>query len=82
MVQKLGARQCQHQHRVRAKILHITAQKRKPNVKHHRQADDLGARFKVAEWGVFCHSERLRDRPPRLKLVLSDSTQQSVRMKV
>ena len=32
------------------------------------------ARFHVAEWGVFCHTERLRNRPPRLKLVLSDST--------
>ena len=56
------------------KILHITAQKRKPNVKHHSQADDLRARFKVPEWGVFCHTARLRNRPPRLKLVLSDST--------
>ena len=45
-----------------------------PNVQHHSQADDLGARFKVPEWGVFCHTERLRDRPPRLKLVLFDST--------
>ena len=32
------------------------------------------ARFHVPEWGVFCHTERLRNRPPRLKLVLSDST--------
>ena len=31
------------------------------------------ARFKVPEWGVFCHTERLRDHPARLKLVLSDS---------
>ena len=30
------------------------------------------ARFKVARWGVFCHTARLRNRPPRLKLVLSD----------
>jgi len=30
--------------------------------------------FEVPEWGVFCHTERLRNRPPRLKLVLSDST--------
>ena len=55
------------------KILHITAQKREPNVKHHSQADDLWARFKVPEWGVFCHTERLRDHPARLNLVLSDS---------
>ncbi|MDC3339253.1 hypothetical protein OAV66_04720, partial [Planktomarina temperata] len=37
------------------------------------QADDLRARFKVPEWGVFCHTERLRDHPARLNLVLSDS---------
>ena len=33
------------------------------------------ARFHVPEWGVFCHAARLQNRPPRLKLVLSDSTQ-------
>ena len=37
-------------------ILHMTAQKRKPNIQHHSQADDLWACFKVAEWGVFCHT--------------------------
>ena len=31
------------------------------------------ARFHVARWGAFCHTARLRNRPPRLKLVLSDS---------
>ena len=31
------------------------------------------ARFHVPEWRVFCYTERLRNRPPRLKLVLSDS---------
>ena len=36
------------------------------------------ARFKVAEWGVFCHSASLRNRPHRLKLVLSDSTARRV----
>ena len=56
------------------KILHITAQKREPNVQHHRQADDLGACFEVPEWGVFCHSARMQSRLARLKLVLSDST--------
>ena len=40
---------------------------------HHSQADDLRARFKVPERGVFCHTARLRNSPPRLKLVLSDS---------
>ena len=56
------------------KVLHITKRKRKTNVQHDSQADDLRARFKVPEWGVFCHTERLRDHPARLNLVLSDST--------
>ena len=43
-------------------------------MQHHRQADDLRARFKAPEWGAFCHTARLRNRPARLKLVLSDST--------
>ena len=30
-------------------------------------------RFHVLEWGVFCHTKRLRDHPARLNLVLSDS---------
>jgi len=42
-------------------------------IRNHSQADDLRARFKVPEWEVFCHTERLRDHPARLKLVLSDS---------
>ena len=32
------------------------------------------ARFHVPECRVFCHTARLRNRTPRLKLVLSDST--------
>ena len=39
----------------------------------YRQADDLCASFKVPEWGVFCHTEKLRNSPLRLKLLLSDS---------
>jgi len=54
----------------------VTGSDRKPNIKHHSQADDLWARFKVPEWGVFCHTERLRNRPAWLKLVLFDSTRQ------
>ena len=34
------------------------------------------AGFHVPEWGVFCHTARLRNSPPRLKLVLSDSALQ------
>ena len=54
-------------------IFHITKLKRKPHIKHHSQADGLRTRLKVHEWGVFCHTARLRNHPARLKLVLSDS---------
>jgi len=37
------------------------------------------ARFHVPEWGVFCHTARLRNSPPRLKLVLSDRTLSSTK---
>jgi len=43
------------------------------NTKRHSQADNLRARFKVPKWGAFCHTARLRNSPPRLKLVLFDS---------
>jgi len=32
------------------------------------------ARFHVAKWRAFCHTKGLRNSPPRLKLVWSDST--------
>jgi hypothetical protein len=56
------------------KVFYISKRKRKPHIKHHSQAGDLWACFEVPEWGVFCHTARLRNRPPRLKLVLSDNT--------
>jgi hypothetical protein len=34
-------------------IFHIPERKRKPNVKHHCQADDFGAGFEVPEWTAF-----------------------------
>ena len=55
------------------KVFYIAKRKWEPHIQHHSQTDDLGAPFKVPEWGVFCHTERLRDHPARLKLVLSDS---------
>jgi hypothetical protein len=36
-------------------ILHVAQRQRKPNVQHHRQADDLWARFEVAERGALGH---------------------------
>jgi hypothetical protein len=43
----------------------------------HKTVQGPRARFPVPEWGVFCHTARLRNRPARLKLVLSDSTNPS-----
>ena len=40
---------------------------------NHSQVDDLWAGFEVPEWRAFCHTESLRNRHVRLKLVLSDS---------
>ena len=55
------------------KVLHITERKRKSNVHHDCKSDDFRAGFKVAEWGMFCHSERLQITPARFKQVYSDS---------
>ncbi len=46
------------------KILHITAQKRKPNVQHHSQADDLGLVLKYLNGE--CFATHARDKPIRL----------------
>ena len=37
-----------------------------PNIKHHNQADDLWARFKVPEWGSVYHPVMLGARPARI----------------
>ena len=39
-------------------IIHIPERQRKPDVHHHRQADDLGARLEVTKGETFCHRER------------------------
>ena len=52
-------------------ILHVPKRKSISNVHHHRQADDLWARFEVLEWVTFCHPETLNCHPARLKLVFS-----------
>lgn len=54
-------------------IFHITKGQRKPDIQHHGQADNLTARFEVAEGRAFCHRARLRNRPAQLKRVSSDS---------
>ncbi len=48
-------------------IFDITKRKRKPDVQHHRQADDLGTGFEVFERGRFGHSQTLRNLPAPLK---------------
>ena len=55
------------------KVLNISKRKWIPNIHHYRQADDLGARFEIAKWRVFCHPVRLRDRAAHLNLICSDS---------
>jgi hypothetical protein len=50
-------------------IIHITKLKRKPHIKQHSQADDFRARFKVPEWGVFCHLRILQIHPARFNRV-------------
>jgi len=54
-------------------ILDIPQRKRKSDVQHHRQADNLGRRFEVTEWAVFCHASRLLRHPARFNQVSSDS---------
>lgn len=52
----------------------VSERKWEADVEHYRQADDLRARLKVAEWGAFGHPATLRDRPARLKQSSSDNT--------
>ena len=54
-------------------ILHISKRKRKPEVHHHRKADDFGRRLEVAKWAAFCHPPKLRGCPARLNQFCSDS---------
>ena len=44
--------------------------------------DDLWARCKVPEWRAFCHTEKLRNRPASLKLILSDSAEVALLVEV
>ena len=54
--------------------LHVSERKWEPNVKHHRQADDLGARFEVFERRAFGHARTLSAAVIRLKRNSSDRT--------
>ena len=37
-------------------VLHIPERERKPDVRHNRQANNLGTAVKVLEWIAFCHA--------------------------
>jgi hypothetical protein len=47
-------------------ILDIAERKRKPDVEHHRQADDFGRGLEVFEWARLGHQRRLGPTSPRL----------------
>ena len=55
-------------------IFDVAERQWKPDVEHHRQANDLGACFEVTEGGRFCHPGTLAGRPSRLKRSSSDNT--------
>ena len=59
-------------------ILDIAKGKWKPDIHHHRQADDLWAGFEIPKRGAFCHPVTLVGRLARLKLVSSDTADISV----
>lgn len=58
-------------------IFDIANGQREANVRHHRQADDLAARFETAKWIKFGYLQKLQIRPAPLKLVSSDKTSRS-----
>ena len=45
-------------------VFDISKRKRKPDIHHHRKADDLWAGSDVPKWTAFCHPAKLGD--PRL----------------
>jgi hypothetical protein len=52
-------------------IFDVAKRKRKPNLEHHRQADDLMAGSEVFERGIL-HRQTLRGRPARSRRIPSD----------
>ena len=48
-------------------VLDVAQRKRKPDVHHYRQADDLGRGFEIAKGAGFAHHARLGHRPASLK---------------
>jgi hypothetical protein len=62
-------------------ILNIAKGKWKPDVHHHRQADDLGAGLEIPKRGAFCHGRTLPPRLARLKAVSSDRSNLAASMR-
>jgi hypothetical protein len=62
-------------------ILHVPKRKRKPNIHHDGQTDDLGARLKVAKGAAFCHPMKLQNRPALLNQFSSDSAVRAVQVR-
>ena len=58
-------------------ILDLSQRKRKTDIHHHRQADDLGRHLEISEW-VF-HPPKLRNVLCRLKSVCSDTACHSLK---
>lgn len=63
---------------LKQQVLDIAKRKRKPDIEHYRQADDLWAGLEVANWAAFYHLEKLAGHPARLKLVCSDNSQEKL----
>jgi len=59
-------------------VFYIPPRKRKPNIQHHRQKNDLGAAVEVLERVAFCHGWMLQNRPTRLKSICSGSARTTV----
>ena len=55
-------------------IFDIPKREWKPNIQHHRKADDLGAGLEILEGGRSGHGQKLRNTPTPLKQSSSDKT--------
>ena len=54
-------------------VFNISKRKRKPDIHHHRQADDLRAGLEVTKGAAFCHPQKLSGPPARLNRFSSDN---------
>ena len=55
------------------KVFDVPQRKRKANVHHDRQANNLGAAVEILERIAFCHDQTLQTHPARLKSNPSDN---------